>query len=67
MKLINSAICLVILSELTPKNDSELLKATFINDFQDIWADKSLTFVAFKNGSIGSQSEVGLFISLKEI
>ena len=58
MQTISSAICLIILSDLEPINHSQQLKWTYINDGSDIWADKSLTFVAFNNGAIGSQSDV---------
>ena len=58
MKKLNSAICLVILSDLEPQTYSDQLKWTYINDTTDVWADKSLSFVSFKNGAIGSQSEV---------
>ena len=58
MELLSSAICLVILSDQEPQNHGEQLKSTYFNDGQNVWTDKSLTFVAFKNGAIGSQSEV---------
>ena len=58
METISSAICLVVLSDLQPVNHSQQLKWTFINDGSDIWADKSLTFMAFANGTIGSHSDV---------
>ena len=60
IKTISSAICFIILSDLEPQNESEQLKFTMFNDYQDLWADKSLSFVAFKNGAISSQSEVSL-------
>lgn len=62
LQCINSAICMVILSDLQPQNDNELLKWTYLNDGYDLWPDKSLTFVAFKNGAIGSQSEVNVLV-----
>ena len=62
MQIINSAICLVILSDLQPTNHSDQLKYTYINNGSDIWADKSLTFVVFKNGTIGGQSDVKIYI-----
>ena len=58
IKTITSAICLVILTDMEPKNESEQLKFGMFNDCQDIWADKTLSFFAFKNGAISSQSEV---------
>ena len=58
LKKISSAICFIILSDLEPQNESEQLKFTMFNDYQDLWADKSLSFLAFKNGAISSQSEV---------
>ena len=58
MESISSAISLVVLSDLQPVNHSQQLKWTFINDGSDIWADKSLTFMAFGNGTIGSHSDV---------
>ena len=58
MQIINSAICLVILSDLEPVNEPEQLKWSYVNDGSDMWADKSLSFVAFNNGTIGSQSDV---------
>lgn len=57
MHTISSAICLFILSDLEPTNHSDQLKWTLVNDGRDIWADKSLTFVAFNNGIVGSQSD----------
>ena len=58
MKTIVSAICIIVLSDLEPSCESEQLRCGMFNDFQDIWADKSLTFYAFQNGAITSQSEV---------
>ena len=57
MKDINEAICMVILSDFEPENDAEQLKQCLVHDFANVWADKSLTFTAFKNGLITSQSE----------
>ena len=57
VKAINEAICMIILSDFEPQNDSEQLKNCLLNDCADIWADKSLAFTAFKNGLITSQSE----------
>ena len=61
MQIINSAICMVILSDLQPVSHSQQLKMSYINDGSDMWADKSLTFVVFNNGTIGSQSDVRFF------
>ena len=57
MRSIANAICMVILSDHEPKTESEQLKLGLFHDHTDVWADKSLTFVAFKNGAISSQSE----------
>ena len=48
---------MVILSDQEPKTESEQLKLGLFHDHMDVWADKSLTFMAFKNGAISSQSE----------
>ena len=65
IRKITGAICLVILSDLEPQSSQELLNWTYVNDGSDIWTDKNLTFVAFKNGAIGSQSEVRVQIDVK--
>ena len=57
MRSIANAICMVILSDHEPKTESEQLKLGLFHDHMDVWADKSLTFMAFKNGAISSQSE----------
>jgi hypothetical protein len=67
MSLINSAICIIVLTDLMPQDDNQLLKATLVNDGSDIWTDKSLSFVAFQNGLLGSQSEVCLYMSATNI
>ena len=65
MQIISSAICLVILSDLQPVNHSQQLKWSYINDGSDIWADKSLTLVVFKNGTIGGRFDVKHIFSLQ--
>ena len=52
MKDVNEAICMVILSDFEPENEAEQLKQCLVHDFANVWADKSLTFTAFKNGLI---------------
>ncbi len=55
---ISRAVCVVVLSDMEPKNEDELFYANLIHDGSNIWADKSLNFNAFKNGLVGSQSDV---------
>ena len=57
MRSIANSICMVILSDKEPNTESEQLKLGLFHDHMDVWADKSLTFMAFKNGAISSQSE----------
>ena len=60
LELINSSILIAILDDSSPQTDDELLKLVLgsSGDFTDFWADKSISFVATKNGLFGSQSEV---------
>ena len=59
-KEIESAILAVVLDDSEPHTESELLRSEFsgCNGFCDIYADKSWSRVATKNGAFASQSEV---------
>ncbi len=54
---------MAILDESTPETDADLIKVVLggSGNFDDFWSDKSLTFVATKNGLLGSQAEVKIF------
>ena len=59
-KEIESAILAVVLDDSEPQTESELLRSVFngSNGHCDIYADKSWSRIATKNGAFGSQSEV---------
>jgi|688.fasta_scaffold1576986_1 hypothetical protein len=60
LELINSSILVAILDDSCPESDEDLMGIVLggSGDFADFWADKSISFVATKNGLFGSQSEV---------
>ena len=61
-KEVESAILAIVLDDSEPETESELIKAVFNggNGNSDIYAEKSWSRVATKNGLFASQSEVNL-------
>lgn len=51
--LIESAACVCVLDENSPRDDNEVAQYILAGDLWSRWADKSSVVVAFKNGKIG--------------
>ena len=60
LDLINSSILVAILDDSSPETDADLIKVVLggSGNFGDFWPEKNISFVATKNGLLGSQAEV---------
>ena len=60
LELINSSILVAILDDTSPETDADLIKVVLggSGNFGDFWPEKNISFVATKNGLLGSQAEV---------
>ena len=68
LELINSSILVAILDDSCQKTDDDLIRIVLggSGDFSNFWADKSISFVATKNGLFGSHSEVKIILKTHE-
>lgn len=54
---IERALSVLVLDDGEPKNEAEILRLSMCGDPRNRWADKSITSIAFKNGSFGASAD----------
>lgn len=54
---IDRALSVLVLDDNEPQNEAEILRLSMCGDPRNRWADKSISSIAFKNGSFGASAD----------